>query len=69
MSAFATGAPKSFKGKFAVKTDLPIGYFMLPLLTLTLKSLKTLDTLFYKHFGLLAGEIWTKLNGKKCTKI
>ena len=35
--AFATVARKSFKGKFTAKIDFPIGYFRLPLLTLTLE--------------------------------
>ena len=37
MSALATVARKSFNGKFTAKNDFPIGYFMLPLLTLTLE--------------------------------
>ena len=37
MSALATVARKSFDGKFTPEIDFPIGYFMLPLLILTLK--------------------------------
>ena len=37
MSALATGAQKSFDGKFTAKIDFPIGHFMLPLLMLTLE--------------------------------
>ena len=37
MSALATVARKSFKGKFTAKIDFPIGHFMLPLLMLTLE--------------------------------
>ena len=37
MSALATVAGKSFNGKLTAKIDFPIGYFMLPLLVLTLK--------------------------------
>ena len=35
--AFVTVARKGFKGKFSAKNDFPIGYFRLPLLTLTLE--------------------------------
>ena len=35
--AFATIARESFKANFAAKIDFPIGYFRLPLLTLTLE--------------------------------
>ena len=35
--AFATVARKRFIGKFSAKIDFPIGYFRLPLLTLTLE--------------------------------
>ena len=35
--AFAMVARKSFIGKFTAKNDLPIEYFRLPLLTLTLE--------------------------------
>ena len=48
MSAIATVAGKSFNGKFTLKIDFPIGYFMLPLLILTF-SLKSLHTLFDKY--------------------
>ena len=37
MSALATVARKRFNGKFTAKIDFPIGYFMLPLLMLTLE--------------------------------
>ena len=37
VSAFAMVAWKSLNGKFTAKTNFPIGHFMLPLLTLTLK--------------------------------
>ena len=37
LSALAMVAWKSFNGKFNAKIDFPIGYFMLPLLMLTLK--------------------------------
>ena len=43
--AFATVARKSFKGKFTAKIDFPIGYFRLPLLTLTLEVYN-----FCKHY-------------------
>ena len=33
-------AGKSFNGKFTAKIDFPIGYFMLPLLMLTLEVLE-----------------------------
>ena len=52
--AFAMVARKRFKGKFTANNDFPIGYFRLPLLTLTVTdadigSLKTLHTLFDKY--------------------
>ena len=37
MSALATVSGKSFNGKLTAKIDFPIGYFMLPLLMLTLE--------------------------------
>ena len=37
MSALATEAGKSFNGKFTVKIDFSIEYFILPLLMLTLE--------------------------------
>ena len=37
MSALATVAGKSFNGKFTPKIDIPLGYFILPLLMLTLE--------------------------------
>ena len=39
MSALATVAGNSYKGKFTTKTDFPLGYFILPLLMLTLEVL------------------------------
>ena len=48
MSALATVAGKSSNGKFTAKIDFPIGYFMLPLLLLTFRSLKSLHTLLDK---------------------
>ena len=43
MSALATVAGKGLNGKFAPKIDIPIGYFMLPLL------IKSHHTLFDKY--------------------
>ena len=37
MSALATVAGEIFNGKFTAGIDFPIGYFMLPLLMLTLE--------------------------------
>ena len=37
MSALATVAGESFDGKFTAKIDFPTGYFILPLLMLTLE--------------------------------
>ena len=37
MSALATVAGRSFNGKFTAKIDFPLGYFILPLLMLTLE--------------------------------
>ena len=37
MSALATVAWERFNGKFTAKIDFPIGYFILPLLMLTLE--------------------------------
>ena len=37
MSALAMVEQKSFNGKFTAKIDFPIGYFILPLLMLTLE--------------------------------
>ena len=52
MSALATVlVRKSFNGKFTAKIDFPIGYFILPLLMLTLEvwNLKSLHTLFDRY--------------------
>ena len=38
LSAFAMVAGESFNGKFTVKIDFPIGYFIFPLLLLTLEK-------------------------------
>ena len=51
MSALATVARKIFNGKFAAKTDFPIGHCMLPLLMLTLKVLS-----FFIHYLI---KFWT----------
>ena len=37
MSVLATVVGKNFNGKFTAEIDFPIGYFMLPLLMLTLE--------------------------------
>ena len=44
-------AQKSFNGKFTVKIDFPIGYFILPLgpTDADIESLKSLHTLFDKY--------------------
>ena len=49
MSALATVAGKSSNGKYTAKIYFPIGYFILPLLMLTLEVLKSLHTLFDKY--------------------
>ena len=58
MSPLATVAGKTFNGKFTAKIDFPLGYFILPLLMLTIGSLKSLHTLFDKYLDhTLHGEI------------
>ena len=60
MSALATVARKSFNAKFTAKIDFPLGYFILPLITIAdadIGSLKSLHTLFDKYFGPHADEI------------
>ena len=49
ISVLATKAWKSFNGKSTAKNDFLIGYFMLPLLMLTLEGQKSLHTLFEKY--------------------
>ena len=46
--SISNGSKKSFNGKFTPKINFPIGFFMLPLLIMTLKNLKSLHTLFDK---------------------
>ena len=49
MSVLATVAGKCLNGKVTAKIDFPIGYFILPLLMLTLEVQKSLYTLFDKY--------------------
>ena len=56
MSALATVPGKRCKGKFTPKIDFLIGYFMLPLLILTLKVL-SLSMHYLISIGPHAGEI------------
>ena len=65
MSALAKVAWKSFKSKFTAKIGFPIGYFMLPLLMLTLKvknlSMRYLISIWATCWWNLNKFVWSKL--------